>query len=340
MFQAVTYSNYLRPMNDIFSVQDLHFNYPHTKNILSALSFGISRGKTTAILGESGSGKSTLLRLLYGLEDATSGQILYENEGLTGPKFNLIPGHAAMKFVPQEFDLVDAIRVHENVGHYLSNFDAELKNKTIEDALEIVDLLPFAQKITQQLSGGQRQRVALARAMAAKPKVLLLDEPFSHLDQPLKLKLRKKIGQWAKSNDATVLLTTHDYQDALGYSDEIMVLKEGFLLQKSAAETVRNTPKNEYIASLFGEYNRLNAHQMQALFQIQIPENQWAIIYPEEIEIDAAGVPFNLIDVRYLGAIYLIEVERAGIRLQLYASEKPVGTSVSLKIKNFRSVSF
>lgn len=338
MILAVDFSNYLRQMKALFSVNQLDFSYQPNEKILSNLSFEINRGKIVAILGESGSGKSTLLRLLYGLEDATNGEIIFDHTILTGPKYNLIPGHAEMKFVPQEFDLVDAIRVHENVGQSLSNFDLDLKQKTVDEALQVVDLSDYASQKTAQLSGGQRQRVALARALAANPQVLLLDEPYSHLDQPLKLRLRKKIWQWAKSRNATVVLTTHDYQDALGFADEIMVLKEGELLQKSSAETVRNSPKNEYIASLFGAYNRLNSMQMKDWFGITIDDNQHAIIYPEELAAHQEGTAFELVEVRYLGSVHWVEVEKSGKRLQFFASERPKQNHVSLKINNFRRV--
>src|SRR5690606_8664422 len=115
-----------------------------------------------AVLGESGSGKSTLLKLIYGLEDADSGKIYFNNEKITGPKFNLVPGNPEMKFVPQEFDLLDSISVAENVGKYLSNFDLKLKSQRTLNALKTVQLEKFSNQFPSQLSGGQRQRVLIA----------------------------------------------------------------------------------------------------------------------------------------------------------------------------------
>src|SRR5690606_28330382 len=139
-----------------------------------------------------------------------------------------------MKFVPQEFDLLDFVTVAENVGKYLSNFDLLLKAEDTEKALEVVQMESFSKSFPWQLSGGQRQRVSIARAIAANPKMLLLDEPYSHLDQPLKFEIRKNIWNWAKENHCTVILTTHDINDAMGFSDKIIVLKNGKIIQNAS----------------------------------------------------------------------------------------------------------
>lgn len=324
-------------MNPIFSIRELSFGYLPSKHIIDEVSFDVTSGKIISILGESGSGKSTLLKLIYGLEDATSGQLFYGNEEVKGPSSNLVPGHPDMKFVPQEFDLMDSIRVSENVGQYLSNFDLETKKTEIDQALETVYLTEFSDTIAGQLSGGQRQRVSIARALATQPKVLLLDEPYSHLDQPLKFQIRKNIWHWAKKTGTTVLLTTHDYNDALGFSDEVIVLKEGKLLQMAPPEELRNQPASEYVASLLGEYSRLTAPEMMDLFQIEIPADQIALIYPDELQIDEKGIEFQVIDVRYRGRDYWVEAERNGVKVQFYSEDKLVG-KVGLRLNGFRVV--
>src|SRR5690606_14719245 len=182
-----------------------------------------------------------------------------------GPKFNLIPGNPKMKFVPQEFDLLDSITVAENVGKYLSNFDLPLKSKNIIKALKVVKMEEFASEFPSKLSGGQRQRVSMARANAMNSKMLLLDEPYSHLDQPLKFEIRKNIWNWAKENHCTVILTTHDINDAMGFSDKIIVLKNGKIIQNDSPEKQRNKPEKEYISSILGEYSILNSDEMKNL---------------------------------------------------------------------------
>ncbi len=325
-------------MNPFISIEKLSFKYPNSSLILDDISFDVQKGKIISIIGESGSGKSTLLQLIYGLEDATSGKILLKNKEVTGPKFNLVPGHEDMKFVPQEFDLMDSIRVNENVGQYLSNFNLKAKKKDVKAALETVYMTEFSDKIASKLSGGQRQRVSIARALAAKPEVLLLDEPYSHLDQPLKIEIRNNIWQWAKANQITVLLTTHDYNDALGYSDEIIILKEGKLIQMDAPETLRNQPKTEYVASLLGQFNALDSKEMESVFQLKINEKQKAIIYPEEIELNSEGIEAKIIDLRYRGEGYIIRAVRNNVELIFYNNFKPISDQIQIQLKNYRTV--
>lgn len=325
-------------MNPFISIEKLSFKYPNSSLILDDISFDVQKGEIISIIGESGSGKSTLLQLIYGLEDATHGKIILKNKDVTGPKFNLVPGHEDMKFVPQEFDLMDSIRVNENVGQYLSNFNLKAKKEDVNAALETVYMTEFSDTIASKLSGGQRQRVSIARALAAKPEVLLLDEPYSHLDQPLKIEIRNNIWQWAKANQITVLLTTHDYNDALGYSDEIIILKEGKLIQMDAPETLRNQPKTEYVASLLGQFNALDSKEMESVFQLKINENQKAIIYPEEIELNSEGIEAKIIDLRYRGEGYIIRAVRNNVELIFYNNFKPISDQIQIQLKNYRTV--
>ncbi len=319
-------------------INNLSFGFHSGGMILHNLNFEVRKGEFISILGESGSGKSTLLKLIYGLEDEISGEIIFEEEKVTGPKFNLIPGHVEMKFVPQEFDLLDYVTVAENVGKYLSNFDLPQKTETIENALKVVNLSEFKDEFPTKLSGGQRQRVSIARALAAQPKLLLLDEPYSHLDQPLKFEIRRSIWSWAKETECTVVLTTHDVSDALGFSDKIIVLKEGKIIQNEKPESLRNVPENEYVASLLGEYSLLNSDEMKDLFQVEIPQNKKAIIYPEEIIEDKSGTEFRITDIRFQGRDYLVEGISGNSKVKFYSDKIVVSQLINLKLKYFRLV--
>lgn len=322
----------------MLSINTVSFGFSSDKLTVQNLKFEVKKGEFVSVLGESGSGKSTLLKLIYGLEDLDSGEIIFENEKVTGPKFNLIPGHPDMKFVPQEFDLLDYVTVAENVGKYLSNFNLPVKNETIEQALNVVGLLEYKDELPTKLSGGQRQRISIARAIAARPKLLLLDEPYSHLDQPLKFEIRKSIHNWAKNSGCTVILTTHDIQDALAYSDQIIILKEGKIIQNDTPEMLRNRPVNEYVASLLGEYSILNADEMNKLFQIEILSGTKAIIYPEEVLESEEGADFKVIDIRYQGRDFLIEVANGEVRLKFYSDSEPIKEQVKLLLDNWRFI--
>jgi len=322
----------------MLSVEHLNFQYSLNSKILNNINFQVNDGEFVSILGESGSGKSTLLKMIYGLEDAVSGKIVYKEKKVTGPKFNLIPGHPDMKFVPQEFDLLEYVTVAENVGKYLSNFNLPLKKEMMEEALETVNMLEFKNEFPTRLSGGQRQRVSIARALAAEPKLLLLDEPYSHLDQPLKFEIRKNIRNWAKENGCSVILTTHDVNDALEFSDKMIILKDGKIIQNASPETLRNYPENEYIASLLGEYSFLNSAQMKRLFDIEIPEGKKAIVYPEEMEENPDGTEFEIRDVRFRGRDYLVEAVSLSSTIKFYSKLKPESQLIKLELKNFRLI--
>lgn len=321
----------------MLSIRQINFQYNTSQPILKDINLEVNSGEIIAILGESGSGKSTLLKLIYGLEDATSGQIFYNDELVTGPNFNLVPGNPNMKYVPQEFDLLDYVTIGENVGKYLSNFDLEKKAKDIHQALEVVKMEGLKSIKPSKLSGGQRQRVAIARALATNPKMLLLDEPYSHLDQPLKYEIRKNIWNWAKKQHCTLLLTTHDIYDALGFSDRIIVIKNGEIIQKDSPLEIKNNPKNTYVASLLGEFNLLNPKEVNQ-FGVQISPNKKAIVYPEEIELSENGVSFKIIDIRFRGRDYLIEVQKDNLTLKLFLPEVPTTDSLKIQINKHRTV--
>lgn len=202
----------------MLTVRDISFSYNDTPN-LNSISFSLSKGKNLALIGESGCGKSTLLKLIYGLYDLDEGQIFWNDIEVLGPKYHLIPGMPFMKYLAQDFDLMPFITVAENVGKYLSNFFPEEKKARIAELLEIVEMTEYTNVKAKFLSGGQMQRVALARVLALEPEVLLLDEPFSHIDNFRKNSLRRKLFGYLKEKGITCVVATHDSMDVLSFAD-------------------------------------------------------------------------------------------------------------------------
>ena len=184
----------------MLQVNNISFSYDKTK-VLKNLSFQVEAGEYLAIIGESGSGKSTLLNVLYGEYDLDEGQLFWKAEEILGPKFNLVVGYDFMKYVTQEFDLMPFTSVEENIGKYMSNFFPEEKQKRVTELIEVVELTAFAKTKVKLLSGGQKQRVALARALAKQPEIILLDEPFSHIDNFKKQSLRRNIFSYLKTKN-------------------------------------------------------------------------------------------------------------------------------------------
>lgn len=276
-------------------VQQLQFSYLD-KPTLHNLNFSLTKGATLAVIGESGCGKSTLLKLIYGLHDLDSGNIFWNDNEVLGPKYHLIPGMDYMKYLAQDFDLMPFITVAENVGKYLSNIYKDQKDQRIAELLDIVEMSEFAQVKAKTLSGGQMQRVALARVLALEPEVLLLDEPFSHIDNFRKNSLRRKLFAYLKAKQITTLVATHDSTDVLSFADEVLVMKEGKLLAQNTPENLYNHPTDLYTASLFGDVNQLTI------------EGKNQLLYPHQLVVVAnSSLVVTVTNAFFRGNVYLIE---------------------------------
>lgn len=256
-------------LQTMLSVQNLSFSY-NKKPILKAISFDAKPGQNIAVIGESGSGKSTLLKLLYGEYDLNQGHVYWKNQVVLGPKYNLVVGYDFMKYVAQEFDLMPFTTVEENIGKFLSNFYPEEKQKRTAELLEVVELTAFAKTKVKTLSGGQKQRVALARALAKQPEIILLDEPFSHIDNFKKQSLRRSIFKYLKDKNILCIVATHDKEDVLGFADRMIVLNNNTIVENDAPEILYQNPKTALVASFFGEFNLIHnsivyAHQLKVV---------------------------------------------------------------------------
>ncbi|MFD1161240.1 MULTISPECIES: ABC transporter ATP-binding protein [Hwangdonia] len=253
----------------MLQVKNITFSYKKAP-ILKGISFKVNPGEHVSIIGESGSGKSTLLKLLYGTYDLNDGQIFWKDEEILGPKHNLVIGPEYMKYVAQEFDLMPFITVAENIGAYLSNFYPEEKKNRIDELLEVVELTAFKNILVKELSGGQKQRVALARAIAKQPEIILLDEPFSHIDNFKKQSLRRSLFKYLKEKNIACIVATHDKDDVLPFSNRMIVLHATSIMANDTPQQLYKTPQNKLIASFFDEFNVIDdafvyAHQLKVV---------------------------------------------------------------------------
>ena len=275
----------------MLQVKNLTFSYKKIK-ILDQINFSVNPGEHLSIIGESGSGKTTLLKLLYGEFDLNEGEIYWKNQQILGPKYNLVIGYDFMKHVAQEFDLMPYISVEENIGKYLSNFFPEEKQKRTFELLEVVELNALAHVKVKTLSGGQKQRVALARALAKEPEILLLDEPFSHIDNFKKQSLRRRVFKYLKDNKITCIVATHDKTDVLGFADRMILLNNAEIEAYDTPEHLFKHPKSPLVASFFGEFNVINND----------------IIYAHQLKVvDKSNMKVKVIKSYFKGTYYLIE---------------------------------
>lgn len=242
-------------------VKQLCKHYAKGKPVLSGLDLQVEPGEFFFLLGSSGCGKSTLLRILAGLLDFDSGDILFDGENIAG----LPPEKRRTPMVFQNYALWPHMTVLENVAFALKSAglrSAEIR-KTAEAALETVFMREYAERKVTLLSGGQQQRVALARALAVTPRVLLLDEPLSNLDARLRELMRHEIGSICRNRGLTAIYVTHDRAEALGMGDRIAVLDGGKVCQTGTPEELYYRPKSEFVANFLGDVNCIDGAVME-----------------------------------------------------------------------------
>lgn len=222
---------------------------------LDNVSVKIRQGEFFTLLGPSGCGKTTLLRLIAGFETPTSGQILLGGDDIT----HLPPNKRPVNTVFQSYALFPHLSVAQNIAFGLEMQDrpkAEVK-ETVARMLALVRMEAMADRKTSQLSGGQQQRVALARALAPAPKVLLLDEPLSALDQKLRKEMQIELKRLQIETGITFVFVTHDQEEALTMSDRIAVMSAGLIQQVGSPRDIYTRPANRFVASFIGETNFL-----------------------------------------------------------------------------------
>jgi len=258
--------------------------YPGAQNSgINKTDLTINQGLITAIIGESGSGKSTLLKLLYGLLSPDNGSVKFKGERIWGPEEKLIPGHDAMKMVTQQSDDLNLFaKVRDNVAIMLPSTDLKAKQQKTEQMLTQLKMTRIADKRVADLSGGERQRVAIARALITSPDVLLLDEPFNQVDTSFREGLQQDIRRIVKETGLTVIIVSHDPAEVLSMADELIVLKDGNILESGNPKEMYQAPKNLYTAQLLTNCTVLTA--AEAKICGLKTKSDHVVIYPEWIE--------------------------------------------------------
>src|SRR5690554_5029515 len=309
------------------------------QTILDDITLDVAQGEHMALMGESGSGKSSLLKIIYGLLHLEQGSIFWGERQALGPNFNLVPGEPYMKYLAQDFDLMPFITVEENIGQFLSVFQRETHAERIGELLELIEMQDFAKTKVQKLSGGQQQRVALARVLAQEPELLLLDEPFGHIDSFKRNSLRRKLFPYLKKKGVTLLTASHDTDDVLPYADRVLVLQQGRAIALEKTKKLYRNPPDRYTASLFGEVNLLPIKLLKSYSQIDLS----VLIYPHEFQIsERSGLKVTVEHSFFKGGHYLNEGRtEEGILLYFNTPKKQkkestVFLNVSLKTINDR----
>jgi ABC-type sugar transport system ATPase subunit len=272
------------------------------RDAVNGISFRQQPFQKIGIAGETGSGKTTLLKMIAGLLQPDAGEIYFNDEKVAGPFEQLIPGHKGIGYLSQHFELRN---------NYWVNDFLEMANRLpVEDASRIYavcEITHLLNRRTHQLSGGEKQRIALARLLTGSPQLLLLDEPFSNLDMLHKQTMKQVIRNLSDQMGISCVIVSHEPADLLAWADDLLLLKDGVIVQQGSPLQVYTEPVNEYAAGLLGEYSLVDA----AVFQRSVVKDKHLFLRPHQFRFGSPDehAHTGIVEaVHYRGAYFLLEV--------------------------------
>lgn len=305
-------------------LQDICHSYGDAL-VLDKVSLTVEPGDVMCLLGPSGSGKTTLLRIVAGIEQQSSGQVLFDEREIAGPKVFLPPEKRGIGLVFQDYALFPHLTILDNVKFGLDKLPAREAEHQARQVLARVGLERLAKEYPHALSGGEQQRVALARALAPRPGILLMDEPFSGLDSRLRESVRDETLAIVRESRATAIMVTHDPEEALRMGDRIALLRDGKVVQEGDGESLFQRPNSLFSASFFTELNVFKGNVRDGKLTTPIgqvdasgfgqDETVYASIRLDDIVISAdegKGCRARVTAHRYLGIVDQVELQLEG----------------------------
>ncbi len=291
-----------------FLLVDQVFKVEQGREIVKPISFTLEKLQRIAIAGETGSGKSTLLKMIAGLLQPDGGQIIFEGEQVKGPQEKLLPGHPAIAYLSQHFELRNNYRIEELL-EMVNKLPEELANN-IYSICQIEHLL---KRRTDELSGGEKQRIALARLLTTSPQLLLLDEPFSNLDRVHKQTIKSVIEDIGNKMNITCIMVSHDAADTLSWAEQIMIMQDGVVVQQGKPQQLYYSPNSEYVAALLGDYNLIDSSIYPSFKKLLGDESvgRRALLRPEQFMLNNKGsnsVEGLVEQIQFYGTHYLVKV--------------------------------
>ena len=234
------------------------------KEVLKDISIEVGDGEIVSILGPSGCGKTTLLNIILGLTNPDSGEINFNGEDITKVPME----KRGFNIVFQDYALFPNLNAYQNITYGLKNKPGISTQEEIDDFINLLGLKEHLNKKIEQLSGGQKQRVALARTLVMKPKILLLDEPLSALDGVIKESIKERIKTIAKEFNLTIIIVTHDPEEALTLSDKVLIINQGKISQYGNPENIINEPGNNFVKEFILNQLEIKRNNILNLFNM------------------------------------------------------------------------
>lgn len=313
-----------------FRLKGISHTYGKNKFALKDISLEIKEGEIVCLLGESGSGKSTLLRLIAGFEQATSGTIELNDKILSSPSVFIQPENRNIGMVFQDYSLFPHLSVEKNISFGCKKD----KTKKVDELLQLIQLKDKAKNYPHELSGGQQQRVAIARSLAADPGLLLLDEPFSSLDDSVKTQVRNELLNLLKKSGKTTMIVTHDINDCVALADKMAVMRNGEIIQTGVVKSLYDNPKSLYVARLFGKIIKVPA---------DFNKRENAFVRPENISLknEPGSVKAKVTNCRFIGKCHEVTllVENSEL-VALSEIEMEIGIFTQVKIDDQHLIFF
>ncbi len=303
----------------LLKVKNLSLSYGDVK-VLEGLTFNVRKGQILCVLGESGCGKTSLLKAIRGFMDRDDGEIFFQNERVFNKSEKLVPGTKGVAIVHQDFQLEPGYTVYDNIRHHLIQYQKSYQETKTKEIITLCHLEAIKNKNSKELSGGQKQKVALAKAIIEEPPLLLLDEPFSNLDNISKAEFKIILKNVVKKLKIGLLFVTHDSRDALTFSNQILIIQNGKLLKKGTAKQLTERPPSKYAAQLLGLINIYKGEILNKYFKTRYQPFMDYWLPQSSIKVQE-GYDFKISNEEYLGNEFEYSLTNGDISL-IYKSKK------------------
>lgn len=245
----------------MLTLRNIHKSY-HGKTVLENISLTVQKGSIISLLGPSGSGKTTLLNILLGITAPESGELFFDDINLTRTPMQ----DRGFNIVFQDYALFPNLNAYDNITYSLKNKRSGMSPNELQHIILSLELEPHLKKRIHELSGGQKQRVALARTLVTKPRLLLMDEPFSALDGVIRESIKKTVKSIAREFNLTTVIVTHDPEEALTLSDQVLIINKGRVAQYDTPRAIVDSPSDSFVQEFILRQLQIKHTNLESLF--------------------------------------------------------------------------